>query len=212
VAAEHIRAKGDRDLAEILLQDPDVKRIIEQRERDEIAATRRHLLAVAVRLTPSMAPSLIAVVERCRQALAIELPVELFVVPRAQFNAFSYGSERGRVLVGLTSQLLEAFDDDELAFVIGHELGHFSFDHHQIPVGVLVAEGSKIRAAQAIQLFAWQRYAEISADRAGLVCAGGMAPTGRAFFKIASGLHGHRITFDIEAYLEQIGDSEAEAA
>jgi tellurite resistance protein len=95
---------------------------------------------------------------------------------------------------------------------MGHELGHHIFDHHAIPVAALLSEGSGIRAEQAIQLFSWQRYAEISADRAGLACAGSMAATGRAFFKIASGLRGDRITFDIDAYLEQIGDIEAEAA
>lgn len=159
-----------------------------------------------------MAPSLLAVVERCRTALEIELPVELYVVPMAQFNAFSYGSERGRVLVALTSELLETFDDDELAFVMGHELGHFVFEHHSIPVARLLTTESGISAEQAIMLFSWQRYAEISADRAGLVCAGSVAPTARAFFKIASGMSSDRITFDIDAYLEQIGDIEAEAA
>jgi len=87
-----------------------------------------------------------------------------------------------------------------------------SVEHHAIPVGRLLTEKSGINAEQAITIFAWQRYAEISADRAGLVCAGGVAPTGRAFFKIASGMSSDRITFDLDAYLEQIGDIEAEAA
>jgi len=212
VGAHELRAIGDRDLAERLLDEREIKAAIENEARDATDETRRHLLSVAVRLTATMAPSLLAVVERCRTALEIELPVELYVVPMAQFNAFSYGSERGRVLVALTSELLQKFDDDELAFVMGHELGHFVFQHHTIPVARLLTTESGISAEQAIMLFSWQRYAEISADRAGLVCAGAVAPTARAFFKIASGMSGDRITFDIEAYLEQIGDIEAEAA
>jgi len=212
VAADRLRAKGDRDLAEKLLELSEIAKFIENLARDQVDEARRHLLSVAVRLTETMAPSLHAVVERCRAALEVELPIELYVVPMTQFNAFSYGSERGRVLVAMTSELLQRFDDDELAFVIGHELGHFVFEHHAIPVGALVHGKSGIRAEQAIMLFAWQRFAEISSDRAGLVCAGAIEPTGRAFFKIASGMTGERITFDIEAYLDQIGDIEAEAA
>ncbi len=212
MVTEKLRARGDRELADLLLADHEIQSLIERQQRDEVADARRHLLAVAVRLTASMVPTAVAVVDRCRAALEIQQPVELYVVPHSQFNAFSYGSERGRVLVAVTSQLLEGFDDDELAFVIGHELGHFLFEHHSIPVGALIDKDVELRAEQAIRLFSWQRFAEISADRAGLVCAGEIAPTGRAFFKIASGLHGARITFDIEAYLEQIGDIEAEAA
>jgi Zn-dependent protease with chaperone function len=212
VRPEGLRAKGDRDLAAILLADGFIQRFIEKRERDEVAETRRYLLSTAVRLTASMAPELHHTAEHCHRVLGVDEPLELYVAPSPHYNAFSYGSERGRVFVGLTSALLEAFAAAELRFVIGHELGHYIFRHHEIPVAALVHRRSGIRAEQAIQLFSWQRYAEISADRAGLVCAGALTPTARAFFKLASGLRGDNIVFDIDEYLGQIGDIESEAA
>jgi hypothetical protein len=209
---DDLRAIGDRDLAAILAEDRLVKDAMEQRNRDEVAETRRHLLGTAVRITASMSPGLQETVEHCNEVLENELPTEVYVAPSPHFNAFSYGSERGRVIIGFTSALLEAFNPDELRFVMGHELGHFIYGHHDIPVHALTQPGSGLRAEQALQLFAWQRYAELSADRAGLACVGDIKPTASAFFKLASGLTSDNIEFDIDAYLEQIGDIETEAA
>lgn len=181
-------------------------------EEDRSSETRRYLLGSAVRITPKMAPALHAVVSHCRDALKVEDAIELYVSPSPHYNAFSYGGGNGRTFVGLTSALVESFSDDELRFVVGHELGHYIFDHHAIPLGRLLKGEEKIGPEQALQLFAWQRYAEISADRAGLLCAASLDATARGFFKIASGLKGHYINFDLDAYLAQIGDIESEAA
>ena len=96
-------------------------------------------------------------------------------------------------LVMLSSSLLEGFEPDGLQFVIGHELGHHLFDHRRIPVGALLGGEVQIGAALALRLFAWQRYAEISSDRAGLACAGRLEPAAHALFKLSSGLRGGRV-------------------
>jgi hypothetical protein len=212
VKPEKLRAKGERDLAKLLLSDPYLKRLIDRYEQTKQQEARRYLLGTSVRLTPSMTPEVHKVAERCGSVLAIEEPVEIYVSPNPGFNAFSYGGEDDLVIVGLTSSLLEAFEPDELRFVIGHELGHYVFRHHDVPVGALVRGRSGIPPKKALQLFQWQRYAEISSDRAGLVCSGDLKATARAFFKIASGLRGARVNFDIDAYLDQIGDIREEAA
>jgi hypothetical protein len=66
-------------------------------------------------------------------------------------------------------------------------------------------------AQLALQLFTWQRYAEISADRAGLICAGGLEPAARGLFKLASGLKGDRVRVSIAEFLAQVGDLRREA-
>jgi Zn-dependent protease with chaperone function len=80
-----------------------------------------------------------------------------------------------------SSALIEAFDDQELAFVVGHELGHHMFSHHEVPVSQLSRE-SQLEAGVVLELYAWSRYAEISADRAGLACVGELDSAARAFF------------------------------
>ena len=207
-----LRAAGDSELAERLLADPDVKDAVERLERrGKDSGARRHLLATAIRLTREMAPDVHAIMEECRRMLGVEAPLETYVYPEPMFNAAAVAPEQGRLFLLFSSALLEAFEPDELRFVVGHELGHHLFEHHRIPVAVLLSGIAQIDAALALRLFAWQRYAEISADRTGLVTAGGLDPAARALFKLASGLRGDRITVRIDQFLTQVGDLRREA-
>ena len=61
-----------------------------------------------------------------------------------------------------------------------------------------------------MQLFAWSRYAEISADRAGAYCANDLESVARALFKLASGLASDRIVnFDLTEFLQQLDEMQA---
>lgn len=210
--AAGLRAAGDRELAERLLADSDVRDAIERLERrGKGPGARRYLLATAIRLTREMAPDVHDITDECRRMLGVEAPLETYVYPEPMFNAAAVAPERGCLFLMLSSALLEAFEPDELRFVVGHELGHHLFEHHRIPVAVLLSGIAQIDAALALRLFAWQRYAEISADRTGLVTAGGLNPAARALFKLASGLRGDRITIRIDQFLTQAGDLRREA-
>lgn len=210
--AAGLRAGGDSELAERLLADPDVRDAVERLERrGKDLGARRHLLATAMRLTGEMAPDVHAIMDECRRMLGVEAPFETYVYPDPMFNAAAVAPEQGRLFLLLSSALLEAFEPDELRFVVGHELGHHLFEHHRIPVAVLLSDIAQIDAALALRLFAWQRYAEISADRTGLVTAGGLDPAARALFKLASGLRGDRIKVRIDQFLTQAGDLRREA-
>lgn len=207
------RAEADRSLAAQLMLDPSVRPILRAfAEREKAQGTRRSLLAQALRLTPAVAPALHATVDRCRTLLEVETEVELYVYPSAQYNAACTAPEGGRVFVLLSSGLAEAFDQDELAFVIGHELGHHVFDHHAIPVPVLAHPDSALPAAVVLRLLSWQRWAEVSCDRAGLVCCGDLTPAASALFKLSSGLSSSPDAARIEAYLDQARDLYAETA
>jgi hypothetical protein len=213
---DDLRAQGDRDLFERLSKQREIKQAMERyaKKADELGA-RRHLLATAVRLTADMAPDLHRLMEECRTALSLETPLEPYVYPEPRFNAAAVRPEKGRLFVMISSALLEAFDAGELRFVVGHELGHHLFDHHRIPVPLLVSKaGAKggINPALILQLFSWQRYAEISCDRTGVYCAGGLQPAASALFKLASGLRGSGVHVRIEHLLAQLTDLREEVA
>lgn len=204
-----LRCQSDADLEAKLLAEPEVRHAVEKLEKEGDLGARRHLLATSVRVTAAMAPRLDALVSACRETLGVETPVETYVYPDAAFNAGCVRPEQGRVFVMLSSTLLEAFDDEELRFVVGHELGHHLFAHHRLPVRMLAGEAG-VPGPVAMSLFAWSRFAEVSADRAGLVCAGGLEPVARSLFKLASGLKGGLVQMRADDLLAQVGDMREE--
>lgn len=207
-----LQAAGDRDLGTRLLADHIVRSAIERLTKEGLGqGARRHLLATATRLTAEMAPDVHALIDGCRTTLGVDGPIEIYVYPEPRFNAAAVKPEKGRLLLMVSSALLEGFEPDELRFVAGHEVGHYLFDHHAIPTGALLGGQVKLTPQLALQLFAWQRYAEISADRAGLICAGGLEPAARGLFKLASGLKGDRVRVSIAEFLAQVGDLRQEA-
>ena len=209
---ETLRAQGERELAEKIRADRDVKKAIEKaKEQAKEGGTRRHLLATALRLTPQMAPGISTIMDDTKSALGLDAPIEIYVYPSAAFNAAAVRPEDGRLFVMYSSSLLEAFSPEELRFVTGHELGHHLFRHHDIPTGILLHPSNRIRPGLALQLFAWQRYAEVSCDRAGVVAAGGLEAAASALFKLASGLSSGIVHVRIDEFLRQLGDLQEEA-
>lgn len=203
-----LRAQGDVDLEAKLFADPHVKRLVDDAEKRKDLGIRRSFLASALRVTAPMSPRLATLVGHCTKTLGFEGTLETYVYPDAHFNAGMARPEDGRVFMLFSSSLFEAFDDEELKFVIGHELGHHLFRHHRLPMKTL-AESSMVGVA-ATQLFAWSRYAEISADRAGLTCAGTLDGVTSSLLKLASGLRQGLTTMRAEDLLSQFGDMQAE--
>lgn len=209
--AGEIRCDNDSKLFETLQKNADVKRVQQQIERMEEkkagGATRRHLLSTSVRLSRSMAPELHKMADHCVERLAIDTPLELYAFSSPQFNAACFKPEDGRVFIMFSSSLLEAFADKELLFVMGHELGHHLYEHHEIPIGYILRGKTPPPANLALDLFAWSRYAEVSADRAGAYCAEDFPAVARSLFRLASGVTSERIVqFNLDDFLHQVDD------
>ena len=211
MTASAIRCSNDLKLSKALLARQEIKRlnrsIKRQSEKGEQSATRRHLLATSVRLSPGMAAGIHKKADRCVERLGIDSPLELYAYASPQFNAACFKPEEGRVFIMFSSSLLEAFNDSELLFVMGHELGHHVYGHHQIPIGYVLRGRQPPPADLALDLFAWSRYAEISADRAGAFCAQDLESVARALFKLASGITDDRVVrFELDEFLAQVDD------
>ena len=140
-----LQAEGDRDRRERLLADHTVTTAIERLTKKGLGeGARRHLLVTATRLTAELAPDVHGIIDGCRTTLGVEGPREIFVYPEPRFNAAAVKPEKGRLLLMVSSSLLEAFEPDKLRFVAGHEVGHYLFDHHAILTGALLGGGSRV--------------------------------------------------------------------
>ena len=122
---------------------------------------------------------------------AAELP-EMYV----QNWPFTIGMDKPIII--LNSPLLDLLDEEELRFIVGHELGHAMSGHavyrtllHRMIrlSGVLNSVPGGALSARAIvaALYEWQRKSELSADRAGLLATQDPAVAFRVHMKLACG-------------------------
>lgn len=170
------------------------------------------VLASELRLTRMIAPRLLGLLDAAREKLAFDEPFELFVGQNPMVNAAAMHrmSEDEPHVLSLTSALVERMTDAELSFVLGHELGHLAYRHYRARLadaafGRNAGGESKAPPLLLRRLESWDRMAEISADRAGMMAVdGNLEVAVSAFFKLQSGLGPEHLRFDIAAILEQL--------
>ncbi|UNY97712.1 M48 family metallopeptidase [Zhouia spongiae] len=201
---------GDRDYVLEFDEDQQVQKVLIQiKENNPVFQSRRHLLKSSLRLTPTLAPVLHEIGEHCKEVLKLKSKIEFFVYQSDQFNASCYPPDDDKLYIILSSGILERFEKKELAFVIGHEIGHVLFEHFKYPVKYILDEGrNDLAPIHAMKLYAWNRNAEISADRAGLLCCQDFEAAGRTFFKLSSGVTTDSLAFQLNEYIQQFVDLE----
>lgn len=201
---------GDRDYVLEFQKDELIQNTLEKvNENNGKFKSRKHLLKSSLRLTKTLAPMLHEIGEHCKNTLKLKADIEFFVYQNDMFNASCYPPDENKLYIILSSGILERFSKEELTFVVGHEIGHVLFEHFDYPVRQILDEGDTCLAPiHAMKLYAWNRNAEISADRAGLLCCQNFEAVGRTFFKLSSGVTTDSLDFQLNAYIEQFVDLE----
>lgn len=170
-------------------------------------AWKNQLLGQAVRVSGRQFGSLFAIAKRCAGELQIPTP-DVYVVNSPTLNAATYGTEDESFIV-VHSALIDHYSDEELAAVIGHECGHIHNGHvvyitalHYLThmAGVFVRW---IVQPALVALRSWSRRAEITCDRAAMLCTKDLALSERAIAKLAIGSKRLYDEFDLEAFLAQ---------
>jgi Zn-dependent protease with chaperone function len=168
---------------------------------------KNELLGHAVKVGPKQFPRIHNLVLRCAETLGITPPT-LYIVNSPIANAATFGTNDDSFIM-VHSALIDHMTEDELLSVIGHECGHIHNSH----VVYLTAMHYLTRmAAQYVRWLAgpamlalsgWSRRAEVTCDRAGLLCAGSLDASTRALTKLALGSRKLYEELNVEAFLEQ---------
>lgn len=179
-------------------------------------AIRMLLLGSAVRADERQFARVYRLYREAGEALDAGPLPELFIRADPIINAMAIGLDKPVIV--LNSGLVDVMDDDELRFVLGHELGHVLSGHavYRTMLGVLLALSNTaliipfgalgVRALVAA-LLEWQRKSELSGDRAGLLAGQQPEAALRAHMKMASG--GKIDELDAEAFLAQAVEYQA---
>jgi Zn-dependent protease with chaperone function len=171
-------------------------------------------VASNVRVSPRMFERLHKALGWGCKILGVDEP-ELYVALDPVPNAFTYGHTRPFIV--LTSGLVDMLDDEERFFVIAHELGHIKCNHvlytvlarNIAAVVSLIGQatlglGALLGQGLVVALYDWYRKAELSADRAGLLCVQDINPCVRSFMKLAGGASRLYAEMDQTEFLRQI--------
>jgi Zn-dependent protease with chaperone function len=178
-------------------------------------AERLYALGSAIRVGEKQYPKLNQLRVDCAETLDLDTVPDLFVTRHPVANGYAIGIDKPFIVI--TTGLVESLDLESLRVAVGHETGHILSGHNVlrtllmrllrlqatvqwVPVGAL-----GLRAVIAA-LMEWFRKAELTADRAGLLCSQDPAAALRGHVHLAGGTSMSDI--DIPEFMQQAKEYE----
>jgi len=169
--------------------------------------------AESVRCGPRQFQTVYYLLREAADILDVPEP-ELYLRYDYQYNAYTAGVQR--TFVAVNSALLDALTDEELLFVLGHELGHVKCGHvlyqmlgrflvhvlrrlGDLTLGIGKAAGRALLSA----FYEWMRQAEYTCDRAGLLACQNPRAAFSAIMKLGCGSTRFDPEMNVDTFMEQ---------
>jgi len=176
---------------------------------------RVELTGSHVKVTPNCFPRIHRLFIEAAEILEIDHSViDLYLVGNMSINAYTTGVDKP--IIAVHTWTVDMMTEEELQYVIGHELGHIKSRHVlyktlasvlgllgaavgdvTLGVGALVSKGLQI------PLMHWSRMAEFTCDRAGLLVAQNIGVANTANMKIAGIPFSQKDQMNIECWRDQ---------
>jgi Zn-dependent protease with chaperone function len=209
-------ARGEHDYSYIL--DRQTRATFESAKPVELAVAstvrmfkqvwRGQLLGSAVKVGDRQFPRIHGIARECAETLGVRGTPQVYIVNSPVLNAATYGTDEESFIM-VHSALVDHYTDEELRMVIGHECGHIHNSHvvylttlHYLRMVAQMYLGPLV-APVVLTLNAWSRRAEITCDRAGMLCSKDEKTSSRALTKLVLGSRKLYDEFNLDAFLEQ---------
>ena len=168
----------------------------------------------ALKVGPNQFPEIYQMGVECAHRLGIGIP-NIYIKGTPEMNAYTYASDDTSPLLVLYTGIVDRMTPGELKVVIGHECGHIHNQHlvyetviRKILTGATGLTGNIIFSAANMSLMHfWTRAAEVTADRAAIICADNFEDVISVNAKLASGgtlNTTYQKTMDVDAICEQL--------
>lgn len=129
-----------------------------------------------IEVNEKLAPRVYKLKKLAEERLCIYEDIPMFITLDWDYNAFAMGVNEP--IIVLNSSVVENFTDDELLYIIGHEMGHIKSKHMlyhwmgnnisswMFNNGIL---GGAALMSLVVAIKEWHRKSELTADRAGYI-------------------------------------------
>lgn len=144
--------------------------------------------------------------EEVKEKLGFKEKVDFYITGNSEVNAFAIMAQEKEEahIININSALIQLMTDDELRFVIGHELGHLiNQDARLLNLVTFVFQGGEIPVLLMHKIRLWQQLAELVADRFGYLAVGDLNVCISAFFKMSSGLDFDKMGINFDSFIEE---------
>ena len=176
------------------------------------AVEKTRMLGTSVKVTNKQFPQLAKLAERCADTLRIPIPT-LYVSPNiGSLNAHTFGTTDDPYIV-VNAALIDHLSEPELLDVIGHECGHIQNNHvvymttlHFLRHAANAFLRWSVKPA-VLALNGWARRAEITCDRAALLCTRDLDVSIGCLVKLALGSRKLYSDVNLDEYLAQMEEA-----
>lgn len=205
----HVRVSLEVDLEEKLykmLEGEMIEKIIAEANYEPEENIWKNILeGHSFKVTEKMSPKLYHIFHDVKNKLNYKKNIDFYITNSAELNAFALtrSDDKDTDIININSALISMFDDDELRFVVGHEIGHLITRYARVVrlINFIFPDPEKVPLILAHRIELWQKVSELTADRFGFIASPNVEKCVSGFFKMASGLSTDRIDFDYKAYL-----------
>lgn len=142
-----------------------------------------------------------------KEKLCFEGAIDFYITGDSSVNAFSICSMNPDEpnIINVNSSLIELMTDNELRFVVGHEMGHLINGNTKLTRLINFVYPGDAVAPVTLQykIRLWGQLNELIADRYGFLAMPDINVCISAFFKMASGLDFEKMKVNIDRFIEE---------
>ena len=188
------------------LQGPVVEEVLRKiKTSSSDAYWRSSMEGHSLKVQKDLLPDFYALCQEVKEKLHYEGKVDFYITGDSSVNAFSVAAEDEDEpnIVNVNSALFDLMSEDELRFVLGHELGHLINEDTRLSrlVQFVFPPETAVPVSLMYKIRLHSQLAELVADRYGYMAAGDLGVCVTAFFKLASGLDLAKMNVSIDALI-----------
>ena len=185
--------------------------LIKPLEKDNLNAAINENMSTNHQVDQALVPRITRLLTEVCSSLKVSDEFRVFITNQPIQGAWIMTAMRSgeKNIITITSEMVMNLSDDELKFVIGHEIGHWLFNINDTRslLNVCYDGEENVPSFSLHNLLAtWKKLAEFSADRVGLVACNSLESALSALYRVSTGLDPKMMEFNSANYINNLDD------